>query len=306
MVEKTSGRVQVFPWLVMVMMGFLMAGCPAPSSKSVPVDSSSNTVKVSVLAADPQAATLTVKGPGLPATDKDGTQIVKVNPGDTLVGYVGRQIQGELTKSDGAWRMENIWPADPDITRATTEATSQLHRDLVDLGRNAFRDVGDILPPFALLNQNGQLVRPSTLRGQWLVINFIFTHCSSPTMCPANSQRMVQLQKEIKQAGLPNVTLVTISFDPARDTPGVLRQYADGYGMDLANFQLLTGPADEMNEALQQFGILIKNENGTLVHSMATFIVSPEGRITYRKPGELWTVKEFFDRLLPVPPTAKS
>jgi protein SCO1/2 len=173
----------------------------------------------------------------------------------------------------------------------------------MELGRNAFRDVGDSLPPFALYNQNGQLVRPSSLRGQWLVINFIFTRCTNPTMCPASSMRMVQLQKAVKQAGLPNVTLVTVSFDPEHDTPGALRQYADGYGMDLANFQLLTGPADEMQEALQQFGILIKQENGTLVHTMATLIVSPEGRITYRKPGELWTVKEFLDRLTPSPPT---
>ncbi len=276
----------------------LLTGCPASSTASAPVAATGSS-SFTVISADAQATTLTLKGTGLPAPDKDGTQVVKVAAGDALVGYTGHQVQGELTKSDGAWRLEGIWPADPELVKATTEATTQLRRDLVDLGRDAYRDVGDGLPPFAFYNQNGQIVRPGNLRGQWLVINFIFTRCTNPNMCPANSQRMVQLQKEVKQANLPNITLVTISFDPEHDTPGALRQYADAYGMDLANFQLLTAPPEEMKEALQQFGILIKQENGTLVHSMATLIVSPEGRITYRKQGELWTVKEFLDRLTP-------
>lgn len=284
----------------------LLAACPAPSADSTSKSGGADSLTLMVVSADSQSSTLTVKGSSLPAADKDGTQTIKVTPGDALVGYTGHQVQGELSKSEGQWRLENIWPADPDLVKATAEATGQLHRDLVDLGRNAYRDVGDTLPPFALYNQNGQIVRPSNLRGQWLVINFIFTRCANPTMCPANTTRMVQLQKEVKRANLPNITFVTISFDSAHDTPGVLRQYANDYGMELANFQLLTGPADEMKETLQQFGILIKNENGTLVHSMATFIVSPEGRITYRKPGELWTVKEFLDRLTPAAPAEKS
>jgi protein SCO1/2 len=113
---------------------------------------------------------------------------------------------------------------------------------------------------------------------------------------------MVALQKAVKAAKIDNVTFVTISFDPEHDTPGVLRQYADAYGMDFSNFQLLTGPPDEINEALIQFGISVIQENGSLVHSLATLIVSPEGRITYRKQGELWSVDEFLDRLRPSTP----
>jgi len=268
--------------------------------------SSTGVVTVTVLAADPKAYTLTVKGPGLPASEKNGTEVLKVVLGDTLVGYTGHQIQGELSKSEGTWRLDNIWPADPALVAATADAARQISGDLVELGRKAYRDVGDTLPDFALYNQNGEIVRPAMFRGQRLVINFIFTRCTNLNMCPANSQRMVQLQSEVKKAKLDNVTFITISFDPEHDTPGVLRQYADALGMDLANYQLLTGPADEMKVVLQEFGILIKQENGTLVHSMATLIVSPAGRITYRKEGESWTVQEFLDRLAPPTPAAKS
>jgi protein SCO1 len=255
-----------------------------------------------VVAANPADYSITVKGPGLPSPGPDGTEVLKVGAGDAGIGFVGHQVHGDLSQSDGAWRLDNVWPADPELLAATDAATKQMHRDYVEMGRQSIRDVGDSLPSFALFNQNGELVRPSTLSGRRLVINFIFTRCANPNMCPANSQRMVALQKAVKAANIDNVTFVTISFDPEHDTPGVLRQYAEGYGMDLSNFQLLTGPPDEMTEALIQFGISIREDNGTLIHSMATLIVSPEGRITYRKPGELWTVDEFLDRLRPSAP----
>ncbi len=255
-----------------------------------------------VVAADPKAYTLTVKGAGLPEPGKDGTEVVKVTEGDAEVGYAGHRVQGELSKSGGLWRLDNIWPADPAMTNAAADGSAQMQRDLVELGRQSIRGVGDTLPAFALYNQNGEVVRPQTLRGRRLVINFIFTRCANPTMCPANTQRMAKLQKEVKAAKIDNVTFVTVTIDPEHDTPGALRQYADDYNLDLSNFQLLTGPADEVAAALQQFGILVKQENGTLLHTLALLIVSPEGRIVYRKDGDLWLVSEVFDRLKPPAP----
>jgi protein SCO1/2 len=277
-------------------MAWLLAGV---------VSARAQNVTVQVLASDPKAYTLTVKGAGLPAPGKDGTEVLQVTVGDAEVGYAGHSIQGELGKSEGQWRLDNIWPADPVVIAAAADATAQLHRDTVELGRKAVRGVGDTLPAFALYNEHGDVVRSDQFRGRRLVINFIFTRCANPDMCPANTQRMVELQKQAKAAKLDDVTFVTITIDPEHDTPGALRQYADAYGLDLANFQLLTGPADEMSETLQQFGILTKEENGTLTHTFATLIVSPEGRITYRKDSDLWSVDEFLDRLKPPAPAAK-
>ncbi len=278
----------------------------APSTAPHQNPSASTEATVQVVAANPQDFSLTVKGPGLPSPGADGTQVLKVGAGDAEIGFVGHKIHGDLNLSEGAWRFDNIWPADSALLAATDTTTKQMHRDYVEMGRKSIRDVGDSLPSFALYNQNGELVRPATLAGRRLVINFIFTRCANPNMCPANTQRMVALQKAVQAAKIDNVTFVTISFDPEHDTPGILRQYADAYGMDPANFQLLTGPVDEVNEALIQFGISVREEDGTLIHSMATLIVSPEGRITYRKQGELWTVDEFLDRLRPAATTPAS
>ena len=271
-----------------------MAQSAAPDSNS-----SVKVITVQVMASDAKNYAITVKGADLPAPGADGTEVLKVAMGDAEVPYAGHKVRGELSLSDGAWRLDNIWPANAADAAATTEAVQQLKRDAVELGRKAFRSVGDSLPPFALYNQDGALVRPETLRGRKLVLNFIFTRCGNANMCPANTQRMGALQRMVKLAKLDDVTFVTISFDPEHDTPGVLRQYADGYGLDLSNYQLLTGPAEEISPVLEQFGILTRQENGTIIHTMATLIISPEGRIVYRKDSDLWTVDEFMARLQP-------
>jgi protein SCO1/2 len=159
------------------------------------VSASASDLTVHVLASDPRAYTLTVKGEGLPAPDKDGIEVLKVSLGDAEAAYTGHLIQGDLSQSEGHWRLDDIWPADPDVISAAADATAQLHRDTVELGRKAIRGVGDTLPAFALYNQDGEIVRPETLRGRRLVINFIFTRCNNPNMCPANTARMAELQK---------------------------------------------------------------------------------------------------------------
>ncbi|HTB63626.1 MAG TPA: SCO family protein, partial [Opitutales bacterium] len=113
-----------------------------------------------------------------------------------------------------------------------------------------------------------------------------------------------ELQQQAKAAKIANVTFVTITIDPTNDNPGALRQYANDYGLDLSNYQLLTGPLDEMAEVQHQFGILTREDNGQLVHTLALLIVSPEGRIVFRKDSDLWLVSEVLDRIKPPAPPA--
>lgn len=85
-------------------------------------------------------------------------------------------------------------------------------------------------PDFSLVDQNGEPFERSDLRGQVWVGSFIFTHCAS--VCPVISARMAELRDELRAEGLlgASVRLVSITVDPARDTPDVLRRYADRFG----------------------------------------------------------------------------
>lgn len=95
--------------------------------------------------------------------------------------------------------------------------------------------LGDV-PPFQLIERNAQPYGSEQLRGQVWVANFIFTTC--PDVCPALTAQMKRLDTLLAPDERPR--RVSISVDPARDTPEVLRRYAEQHGVG-ANWDFLTG-----------------------------------------------------------------
>jgi protein SCO1/2 len=249
-----------------------------------------------VLSVDRDASRIALQLPGIDGAEGEVVE-ARVVEGDAEILRVSQPIRGQLFQSMGAWRLEQIWPADPVQNRLLEETSRQLRRETARLRRRDFRNIGDYLPPFALWNQNGELVTANDLRGNPFVVNFIFTRCQVDRMCPASSRRMVELQQALVEAELNGARLVTISFDPAFDTPGVLTQYARSYGMDLDRFTLLTGPQAVISDLLIQFGIITVEEDGTIDHTMATLLVDETGRIVHRREGSNWRVAEFLERL---------
>ena len=241
-----------------------------------------------VIKSDPKNNTLTVK---FKSTGEETT--VDVYPGDALTYKEGMLIQGTLTGE----RLDSIWPADPIQTRILNDRNARLRKDTVTRGLKVFRASGEYLPAFALYDQNARLTTPESWKGQYVVMNFIFTRCAQPTMCPASTARMARLQREAKSLGMNKLQLVTITFDPEYDTPGILNYYALTRGIDTNNFSLLTGPNSAIQDLMKQFGILIRPDDGTLDHTMATLIIDTQGKIRYRKDGSRWSVQEFIDQL---------
>jgi protein SCO1/2 len=103
-----------------------------------------------------------------------------------------------------------------------------------------------------------------------------------------------------KRPALANVRLLTITFDPEVDTPGMLRTYAQGYGIDFKRHSFLTGREAHIKDLMRHYGILTTRSDGTILHNAALVIVSPEGRIVQRREGAVFDsaeVTEYFTRL---------
>src|SRR6202011_5619549 len=90
-----------------------------------------------------------------------------------------------------------------------------------DLRNRAVRSYGRV-SNFQLTNQNGRTFGSAQLIGKIWIADFIFTSCSGP--CPMISSRMSELQKPLQTT---DVHLVSFSVDPEKDTPDVLRSYAE-------------------------------------------------------------------------------
>ncbi len=210
----------------------------------------------------------------------------------------GQRITAQLVLvREGAFELRHIQPLDPVQARIVEARTKELRQDTFIRGKNAYREIGEQAPSFALLNQEGKAVDFSHFRGKQVVLNFIYTRCPVATMCPAATAHMTELQRWAREKGVTNLELVSISFDPTYDTPAVLREYASARGIDTSNFTFLTGPESAVRDLLTQFGVIVEPEENILKHTLATILFDANGRIVHRVDGTKWEPKDFLQRL---------
>jgi protein SCO1/2 len=262
----------------------------APAEKRYPI--TGEIVKI-----DAERTTLLVHHSEIKGYMPAMTMEFKVTKGDLAIAKQGQHIRAELVDRPDAFYLEKIWPDDAATQRALEAAAKALAQDTTMRGKEAYREIGENLPEFTLLDQEGRAVAVSRLRGKQVVLNFIFTRCPIATMCPAATERMAQLQKAAKEAGAKDFELVSISLDPEYDTPGILKEYAQVRGLDTSNWSFLTGPDAAVRHLLAQLGVIREFEGATIKHTLATVLINPEGKIAYRVDGSTWLVEDFVRRL---------
>lgn len=122
------------------------------------------------------------------------------------------------------------------------------------------------VPPFGLIDQDSALFRHTDLAGHAWLVSFAYTNC--PDVCPLVTQRMAQLRDLLLRRGeLGSIRLLTISVDPQRDSPAVLRAYAQQFRASKPNWFFLTGQPDSVfNLVLQGFKLSLTHpaEHGNL------------------------------------------
>ena len=138
------------------------------------------------------------------------------------------------------------------------------------------------LPDFALTASDGRRIGRAELLGRPWVADFIFTSCAGA--CPVLSGELARVQKGLAPAA--PVRLVSITVDPAHDTPEVLRAYAERLGADPERWLFLTGTPDAIY-ALARDGFLLAagpspepaQADGPFFHSNRLVLVDGAGRV---------------------------
>jgi protein SCO1/2 len=221
-----------------------------------------------------------------------------VSAGDAASARPGELIRAQLVVDRaGAARLEQIWPDDKVSLDSVNAAARMLRQDTFEKGGSAYREVGDQVPQFVLYDQDGRIVDSARFRGTQVMLNFIYSRCPIANMCPLSTAKMAETQKLARAAGVSRIQFVSITLDPAYDTPGVLRQYADDRGIDTSNFSFLTGPESAIRDLLTQFGVIAQFRGDILDHTLATLLIDEKGRIAWRADGSQWMPKDFVDRM---------
>jgi protein SCO1/2 len=223
----------------------------------------------------------------------------RFSEGDRKVGWAGRLVRYEAVTEGSETLARGVVSADPEELRRVAEVTDVLRRETVDKGRLVTRMPNELMPNMALWDQDGRLVMKKDFLGHAVALNFIFTSCRVARMCPASTACMKSLGDELaKTPAAAGIRLLTISFDPETDTPGQLRAYADGYGIDHARHRFLTGDTGQIKDLMRHYGIQTLRDDGTIVHNAALIVITPEGRIAFRNEGPSFDAAEIARRLL--------
>jgi len=138
------------------------------------------------------------------------------------------------------------------------------------------------VPDFSFTDQNGKTITNTDYLAKVYVVEFFFTTC--PTICPRMNKNLVQIQNTFKD--FENFGVASFTINPDYDTPEVLKDYAERYGITNPNWHLMTGDQDKIYDlANTGFPLYVaKNEEveGGFEHSGHFALIDKEGFIRSR------------------------
>ena len=147
-------------------------------------------------------------------------------------------------------------------------------------------------PDFMLTSQDGAQVTLTDFRGKVVAVTFIYTSCTST--CPVLTPMMSFVQDQLGRDFGRNIVFVSITVDPERDTPLVLKEYATSFGANLSGWSFLTGSPAAIRDVTRRYGVVAsKNISGDVDHTFLTSIVDQQGILRVQYAGVRFDPEEF-------------
>jgi protein SCO1/2 len=279
----------VWPSLILLGLG-LVQGC----QKEQPVDMSSDA-----------AATYQLKGI---VVSSDAAKGVVTVDAQAIPGFMGAMIMPYKLAQPGV--ASELHPGDHITARLQVSGASSVI-DQIDVTAQAKPDykpsksynvpaTGQAVPDFKFVNQSGKTIDIDEFRGKVLLVTFIYTRCPLPDYCIRMSRNFANIQQQI--AADPQLYaqthLLSVSFDPAYDTPRVLHSYGSAYAGSAAfsHWDFAAPPAAELDAVDQFFDVGVSSgSNNTLTHSLSTAVIARDGKIFRWYPNNDWTPSALVD-----------
>ena len=151
------------------------------------------------------------------------------------------------------------------------------------------------IPDFSFTNQHGEVFTKEDVKGKVYIAEFFFTRC--PDICITMTSELLRVHQKFKDNA--NVHIVSHSVDPEHDTPRVLANYAEEYGINLDRWTFLTGPKEQIYEQARCGYFIVAKPNEDVaddfIHSDKLILVDSQQRIRGYYSG---TSREDVDRLI--------
>jgi len=155
--------------------------------------------------------------------------------------------------------------------------------------------VGGMVPDFTLTDQARRQVRLSQFRGKVVALNFIYTSCALPQFCYRVANHFGVVQRRFRREAGREVVFLTVTFDPLRDTPEKLAEYAAQWNADPDVWHFLTGEAAAVRRVCNVFGVDFFPDEGLMNHSIRTAVIDRQGTLVANIEGNQYSAAQLGD-----------
>jgi protein SCO1/2 len=250
-----------------------------------------------VVSIDPQDQSAMIDGDAIPGFMDAMTMSYKFKPPATL----NQLIPGDSISAE-------VVVAQPDEDEHAAPINYWLENVKVTAGAKSFPAPpanalyipapGEEVPDFSFTNQSGKRISLQQYRGKVLLVTFVYTRCPFPDFCPRMSSNFAQIYQQLAaNPALARAHLLTISFDPGHDTPGVLRAYgfsvAHTHDPALFNrWEFAVLRAADLPKIAGFFALTVTPEGGLITHNLSTTVIGPDGKVMKWYHGGDWPVSD--------------
>ena len=155
--------------------------------------------------------------------------------------------------------------------QATTPSTNAANYAI-----GGFPMTGNPAPDFNLINQFGQPITLSSLRGREVVLAFIDSRCTS--LCPLTAQIMYDAKARLGSSAASRVVLVAVNANPVATSVATVQAWSINHGM-LHQWLFLTGTTQQLQSIYRLYKVYDQvSSNGAVVHDPIMFIIDAQGR----------------------------
>jgi protein SCO1/2 len=268
----------------------LLAGChqAPPSPTATAASQKTFTIRGKVVGTD--ATHVTLDGEDVPGFMepmvmdyglKDPSVVSELHPGDRITATV---LADQSPEGYTNVRLDNI------------VVIAQARPDYKPPVQYHVPTLGDAVPDFHLLNQSDRIIHLGQYKGKVVLLTFVYTRCPLADFCPRMSRNFADIDKALAaEPALYNQThLLSISFDPAYDTPKVLRSYGGAYTGRYTNekfthWDFAAPSAKDLSALTQFFNVgVTPGDSKTLTHSLSTVLIGKDGKIVDWYPTNDW------------------
>jgi protein SCO1/2 len=276
----------------LISLAVLLAGC---SGKAPETGTKSYPLAGKVIAVDPAQRQVTIDHEEIPGFMPAMTMNFKVLEKDTaLLDAVsaGDEVTARLVVPDSRYWLEDL----------VVVKQGTLDPNAPPLPMSHEPHPGHELPDVGLVNQDGEAVQLSDLRGRAVAVTFIFTRCPLPDYCPLMMKNFAAAHAALvaDEEARSQTHLLTVSFDTVHDTPEVLREYGAPFQKTTPPFThwtLASGTEEAIRTLGTGLGLDYVEESRSFTHNLRTAVVDPEGKLVRLLRGNDWTPEELVAEL---------